>query len=103
MHHDQIMKSYIQLTPLNNYLSNCVIKLHIKLHTHVNEKNKIPCKLNQNKSLFLNVLYMRPTYATEKNKTFFEPLQLSYKLNQNKNKSLPLVFLSMSLRHVSEK
>jgi hypothetical protein len=31
MHHDQIMESY---TPLNNYLSNCVIKLHIKLHTH---------------------------------------------------------------------
>jgi len=32
MHHDQIMESYTQLTPLNNYLSNCVIKLHIKLH-----------------------------------------------------------------------
>jgi hypothetical protein len=31
MHHDQIMESY---TPLNNYLSNCVIKLHIKLHAH---------------------------------------------------------------------
>jgi len=31
MHHDQIMESYTQLTPLNNYLSNCVIKLHIKL------------------------------------------------------------------------
>jgi hypothetical protein len=30
MHHDQIMESY---TPLNNYLSNYVIKLHIKLHT----------------------------------------------------------------------
>jgi hypothetical protein len=29
MHHDQIMKSY---TPLNNYLTNCEIKLHIKLH-----------------------------------------------------------------------
>jgi hypothetical protein len=28
MHHDQIIESY---TPLNNYLSNCVIKLHIKL------------------------------------------------------------------------
>jgi len=28
MHHDQIMESY---TPLNNYLSNYVIKLHIKL------------------------------------------------------------------------
>ncbi len=28
MHHDQIMEFY---TPLNNYLSNCVIKLHIKL------------------------------------------------------------------------
>jgi hypothetical protein len=25
------MESYIQLTPLNNYLSNCVIKLHTKL------------------------------------------------------------------------
>jgi K+ transporter len=32
MHHDQIMESYTQLTPLNNYQSNCVIKLHIKLH-----------------------------------------------------------------------
>jgi len=31
MHHDQIMESY---TPLNNYLSNCVIKLHIKLQAH---------------------------------------------------------------------
>jgi len=28
-----IMESYIQLTPLNNYLSNCVIKLHMKLLT----------------------------------------------------------------------
>jgi hypothetical protein len=28
MHHGQIMESY---TPLNNYLSNCVIKLHIML------------------------------------------------------------------------
>jgi hypothetical protein len=27
------MESYIQLTPLNNYLSNCVIKLHMKLLT----------------------------------------------------------------------
>jgi hypothetical protein len=27
------MESYIQLTPLNNYLSNCVIKLHMKLFT----------------------------------------------------------------------
>jgi len=35
MHHDQIMEPYTQLTPLNNYLSNCVIKLHIKLHTHL--------------------------------------------------------------------
>jgi len=35
MHHDQIMESYIQLTPLNNYLSNCVIKLQIKLHALV--------------------------------------------------------------------
>jgi hypothetical protein len=34
MHHDQIMESYIQLTSLNNYLSNYVIKLHIKLHHH---------------------------------------------------------------------
>jgi hypothetical protein len=31
MHHDQIMESY---TPLNNYLSNYVIKLHIKLQVH---------------------------------------------------------------------
>jgi hypothetical protein len=31
MHHDQIMESY---TPLNNYLNNCVIKLHIKLQYH---------------------------------------------------------------------
>jgi hypothetical protein len=30
MQHDQIMKSY---TPLNNHLSNCVIKLYIKLQT----------------------------------------------------------------------
>jgi hypothetical protein len=28
-----IMESYIQLTPLNNYLSNCVIKLPMKLLT----------------------------------------------------------------------
>jgi len=35
MHHDRIMESYIQLTPLNNYLSNCVIKLLIKLQLHV--------------------------------------------------------------------
>jgi hypothetical protein len=34
MHHDQIMESYTQLTPLNNYQSNCVIKLHIKLQPH---------------------------------------------------------------------
>jgi hypothetical protein len=39
MHHDQIMESYTQL---KNYLSNCVIKLHIKLqtvcmHTHIYE------------------------------------------------------------------
>jgi hypothetical protein len=27
------MESYIPLTPLNNYLSNCVIKLHMKLLT----------------------------------------------------------------------
>jgi len=32
MHHDQIMESYTQL---NNYLSNCVIKLHIKLQKHI--------------------------------------------------------------------
>jgi hypothetical protein len=32
MHHDQIMESY---TPLNNYLSNCVIKLHIMLQSLV--------------------------------------------------------------------
>jgi hypothetical protein len=37
MHHDQMMKSYTQLTPLNNYLSNCVIKLHIKLQVHQEE------------------------------------------------------------------
>jgi len=34
MHHDQIMESYTQLTPLNNYLSNYLIKLHIKLQYH---------------------------------------------------------------------
>jgi len=34
MHHDQIMESYPQFTPLNNYLSNCVIKLFIKLQNH---------------------------------------------------------------------
>jgi hypothetical protein len=28
-----IIESYIQLTPLNNYLNNCVIKLHMKLLT----------------------------------------------------------------------
>jgi len=27
------MESYIQLTPLNNYLSNCVVKLRMKLLT----------------------------------------------------------------------
>jgi hypothetical protein len=31
MHHDQIMESN---TPLHNYLSNCVIKLHFKLQSH---------------------------------------------------------------------
>jgi hypothetical protein len=40
MHYDQIMESYTQLTPLTNYLSNCVIKLHIKLHTHLCESSK---------------------------------------------------------------
>jgi len=39
MHHDQIMESYTQLTPLNNYLNNCVIKLHIKLHGHQHYTN----------------------------------------------------------------
>jgi hypothetical protein len=34
MHHDQIMESYTQLIPLNNYPSNCVIKLRIKLQNH---------------------------------------------------------------------
>jgi hypothetical protein len=32
MHHDQIMESK---TSLNNYLSNCVIKLHIMLQVHL--------------------------------------------------------------------
>jgi hypothetical protein len=27
------MESYIQFTPLNNYVSNCVIKLHMNLIT----------------------------------------------------------------------
>jgi hypothetical protein len=59
MHHDQIMESY---TPLNNYLSNCVIKLHIKLHDHsfifmshpfdYLDKNKMPPHLVPRPFLF---------------------------------------------------
>ncbi len=41
MHHDQIMESY---TPLNNYISNCVIKLHGLKGTKANPGVKVCIK-----------------------------------------------------------
>jgi hypothetical protein len=49
MHHDQIMESY---TPLNNYLNNCVIKLHIKLHVHQKHYYKVVVF-----SIYLNLMH----------------------------------------------
>jgi len=50
------MESYIQLTLLNNYLSNCVIKLHMKLFTPNLPLNNCVIKLHiklQNQLCFL--------------------------------------------------
>jgi hypothetical protein len=51
-----IMESYIQLTPLNNYLSNCVIKLPMKLLTPNLPLNNCVIKLH---TKLQTLLYMR--------------------------------------------
>jgi len=83
------MESYIQLTPSNNYLNNCVIKLHMKL-------------LTPNLPLSNCVIKLHNQVTRPRTRSEASQLCGSYKYKQNKTNMLAPIFLTyVDMLHVN--